>query len=127
MWIAWFSCRSPPRCSGGGWSCRSWPGSGLCRRALSQRTITQSGVAHRDDGVTHAIREIGGVLGIGVLAAVFSARGGYMTPSAFVDGFVPALTIGAIMVAICAAAALLIPSRQRATATSLKPALGAAS
>jgi hypothetical protein len=31
------------------------------------------------------------VLGIAVLAAVFSARGGYATPSAFVDGFVPAL------------------------------------
>jgi hypothetical protein len=49
-----------------------------------------------------AIPAIGGVLGIAVLAAVFSARGGYATPSAFVEGFVPALTIGAITVAIVA-------------------------
>ena len=64
--------------------------------------------AGQASGATNAIREIGGVLGIAVLAAVFSARGSYATPSAFVDGFVPALTIGAITVAIGAAAALLI-------------------
>ena len=75
---------------------------------------------------TNAIREIGGVLGIAVLAAVFSARGGYSTPSAFVGGFIPALTIRAIAVALGAAAALLIPPPQRATATSLKPAVGSA-
>lgn len=83
--------------------------------------------AGQASGATNAIREIGGVLGIAVLAAMFSARGGYATPSAFVDGFVPALTIGAITVAIGAAAALLIPPRQRATVTSLKPALESAS
>jgi hypothetical protein len=33
---------------------------------------------------------------------VFSARGDYATPSAFVEVFVPALTIGAITVAIVA-------------------------
>jgi hypothetical protein len=42
------------------------------------------------------------VLEIAVLAAVFSARGDYATPSAFVEVFVPALTIGAITVAIVA-------------------------
>jgi hypothetical protein len=42
------------------------------------------------------------VLAIAVLAAVVSARGGYATPSASVEGFVPALTIGAITVAIVA-------------------------
>ena len=62
------------------------------------------------------------MLGIAVLAAVFSARGGYAAPGAFVDGFVPALTIGAITVAVGAAAALLIPPLRRATATALKPA-----
>jgi hypothetical protein len=83
--------------------------------------------AGQASGATNAIREIGGVLGIAVLATVFSARGGYTAPSAFVDGFVSALTIGAITVAIGAAAALLIPPRQRATATSLKPAAMSAS
>ena len=83
--------------------------------------------AGQASGATNAIREIGGVLGIAVLSAVFSARGGYATPTAFVDGFAPALTIGAITVAIGAVAALLIPPRPRATATSLKPAVEAAS
>ena len=83
--------------------------------------------AGQASGATNAIRKIGGVLGIAVLATMFSARGGYATPSAFVDGFVPALTIGAITVAIGAAAALLIPPLQRATATPLRPVVEAAS
>jgi hypothetical protein len=44
--------------------------------------------AGQASGATKAIREIGGVLGIAVLAAVFSGRGGYATPGPFVDGFV---------------------------------------
>jgi EmrB/QacA subfamily drug resistance transporter len=83
--------------------------------------------AGQASGATNAIREIGGVLGIAVLAAVFSARGGYAAPSQFVAGFGPALTIGAITVAIGAAAALLIPPLRRTTAASLKPAMEAAS
>jgi EmrB/QacA subfamily drug resistance transporter len=71
--------------------------------------------AGQASGATNAIREIGGVLGIAVLAAVFSARGGYAAPSQFVAGFGPALTIGAITVAIGAAAALLIPPLRRTT------------
>jgi hypothetical protein len=35
-------------------------------------------------------REIGGVLGVAVLAAVFASQGDYETPTAFVDGFTPA-------------------------------------
>jgi nitrate/nitrite transporter NarK len=73
-------------------------------------------------GATNAIREIGGVLGVAVLAAVFANQGDYETPRAFVAGFTPALTIGAITVALGAAAALLIP-RKRSTAVSLKPAV----
>src|SRR5947209_10341421 len=88
-------------------------------------SAVRSEEAGQASGATNAIREIGGVLGIAVLAAVFSARGGYATPGQFVDGFVPALTIGAITVGIGAAAALLIPPRERA-ATTLKPAVEAA-
>ena len=79
----------------------------------------------RASGATNAIREIGGVLGIAVLAAVFSGRRGNATPSAFVDGFVAALTVGAIMVGLGAAAALLIP-RTRRGAASLEPTVAAA-
>jgi hypothetical protein len=38
-------------------------------------------------GATNAIREIGGVLGIAVLAAVFANQGDYATPTSFVGGF----------------------------------------
>jgi nitrate/nitrite transporter NarK len=75
-------------------------------------------------GATNAIREIGGVLGIAVLAAVFANQGGYETPSTFVAGFTPAVTIGAATVAAGAAAALMIP-RRRSVAVRLQPALQA--
>jgi len=76
-------------------------------------------------GATNAIREIGGVLGIAVLAAVFANKGGYETPTAFVAGFTPALVIGAATVALGAAAALMIP-RRRKQVISMEPALQAA-
>jgi EmrB/QacA subfamily drug resistance transporter len=65
-------------------------------------------------GTNNAIRELGGVFGVAVLASVFSHYGGYETPATFVDGLVPAVWVGAAVVAAGAAAALVIPRRQRA-------------
>jgi MFS family permease len=76
-------------------------------------------------GATNAIREIGGVLGVAVLSAVFASHGNYATPTAFAAGFTPALTIGAATVALGAVVTLLIP-RRRSTAASLEPAVQAA-
>ena len=76
-------------------------------------------------GATNAIREIGGVLGIALLAAVFANQGDYTTPTAFVDGFRPALLIGAATVALGAAAALLVPPRRRET-VAIEPVAQAA-
>jgi hypothetical protein len=42
--------------------------------------------AGQASGAANAVREIGGVLGIAVLAAVLSARGSYATPSASSTG-----------------------------------------
>ncbi|MFF2192174.1 MFS transporter [Streptomyces sp. NPDC058157] len=64
-------------------------------------------------GTNNALREVGGALGVAVLASVFSARGGYETPRAFTDGTVPALWIGAAAVALAAALALLVPRRTK--------------
>jgi len=36
-------------------------------------------------GATNAIRELGGVIGVAVLASVFSANGSYASPQAFSD------------------------------------------
>jgi EmrB/QacA subfamily drug resistance transporter len=64
-------------------------------------------------GANNAIREVGGVFGVAVMASIFSSYGGYASPVTFVDGLVPAVWVGAVVVAIGAAASLLIPRRRR--------------
>jgi len=63
-------------------------------------------------GVNNTIREVGGVLGVAVLASVFSAVGGYTSGTAFVNGMTAAVWVGAAIVALAAIAATLIPSRK---------------
>ena len=82
--------------------------------------------AGQASGATNAIREMGGVLGVAALAAVFANRGDYTSQAAFVDGFVPAVMLGAATVAIGAAAALVIPRRRRSTAAAVEPVAQAA-
>jgi EmrB/QacA subfamily drug resistance transporter len=77
--------------------------------------------AGKASGATNAIREIGAVLGVAVLASVFAAEGGYESPSAFTDGLVAALPIAAAVLGAGAALALLSPGR-RATAAQLEAA-----
>ena len=71
-------------------------------------------------GANNAIREVGGVFGIAVLAAVFSHTGGYATPVQFVAGLQPAVLVGSGVLAIGAIAALFVPSiaSQRARTTT---------
>jgi EmrB/QacA subfamily drug resistance transporter len=64
-------------------------------------------------GANNAIRELGGVFGVAVLASVFSANGSYVSPQAFVDGMIPALRVGAVVVAMGAVAALALRGRVR--------------
>jgi EmrB/QacA subfamily drug resistance transporter len=59
-------------------------------------------------GANNAIRELGGVFGIAVLASVFSAYGGYRSPDTFVNGMNAAVWIGAGVVALGAVAAFAI-------------------
>ncbi len=66
-------------------------------------------------GAGNAIRELGGVFGVAVLAAVFARSGSFASPQAFVDGMVPAVTIGAAFVAVGAVAAFAIPRGRRAS------------
>ena len=65
-------------------------------------------------GAQNAIRELGGVFGVAVLATVWSQYGSYASGQAFVDGMVPAIAIGAAVVLLGAVAAFLIPRRPRA-------------
>jgi EmrB/QacA subfamily drug resistance transporter len=79
--------------------------------------VVLSAVRPREEGqasgANNAIRELGGVFGVAVLASVFSSYGGYESGEAFVDGLVPAIWIGAVVVGLGAAAALFIPRKRR--------------
>ncbi|WP_414641839.1 MFS transporter [Actinocrinis sp.] len=76
----------------------------------------EEGVA---SGVNNAIRELGGVLGIAVMGAIFTARGGYgptRTLTAgqhFIDRLQPAVWTGAGVLVVASLAMWLVPSRRK--------------
>ena len=72
--------------------------------------------AGQASGANNAIREIGGVLGVAILASVFSGAGGYSSPQAFVDGLLPALWVGVAVLAAGALIVLALPFRTQTTA-----------
>jgi EmrB/QacA subfamily drug resistance transporter len=73
---------------------------------LSSVRTEQAGQA---SGATNAIRETGGVLGVAVLASVFTGSGGYNSAHAFIAGVVPAMWVGVAVLALGALAVLLFP------------------
>ena len=82
-------------------------------------------------GANNAIREVGGVLGVAVLASLFTRYGGYESPATFNDGLVAATWVGAAVVGVGALLALLIPRKRRSAETvvvgpRLEPKLEAA-
>jgi EmrB/QacA subfamily drug resistance transporter len=89
---------------------------------LSSVSPAQEGKA---SGANNAIREVGGVLGVAVLASVFARYGDFTPPAAFNDGLVPATWIGAVVVAVGALIALAIPPIRRRRQEVLEPALEA--
>jgi EmrB/QacA subfamily drug resistance transporter len=68
--------------------------------------------AGQASGATNAIRELGGVLGVAVLASVFSSAGGFQSGDAFIAGLDPALLVGAAVLALGAVTALFVPGRK---------------
>ena len=72
-------------------------------------------------GANNAIRELGGVFGVAVLASVFAANGSYQSGQAFVAGMIPALQLGTGFVAIGAVAALALAGRARLAELELEP------
>jgi EmrB/QacA subfamily drug resistance transporter len=69
--------------------------------------------AGQASGATSTMREVGGVLGVSVLATVFSGAGSYASPQAFTDGVTHALWVGAAVLAAGVLCALLVPGRAR--------------
>jgi EmrB/QacA subfamily drug resistance transporter len=70
--------------------------------------------AGKASGAMNAIREVGAVMGVAVLASVFAANGSYESPRTFTEGLVAALPIAVAVLAAGAALALLTPGRARA-------------
>lgn len=61
-------------------------------------------------GTNSTLREIGVALGIAVLTAVFVGAGGQLTPTGYVDAAIPAVFVGAGMLAVAAVLALFLPA-----------------
>ena len=64
-------------------------------------------------GANSTLREIGTALGIAVLTAVFTGAGGTLTPTGYVDAAIPAVYVGAGVLAVAAVIALAMPHGRR--------------
>ncbi|MGI8410906.1 MAG: DHA2 family efflux MFS transporter permease subunit [Solirubrobacteraceae bacterium] len=98
--------------------------------APSANAILSSVHAHQAgqaSGAANAIRELGGVLGVAVLATVFTSHGSYASPQAYVDGLIPAMWVGVAVLVAGALIAVAMPSRTRAAAAQPNPATMTAS
>jgi EmrB/QacA subfamily drug resistance transporter len=80
---------------------------------MSSVRLVEAGQA---SGANNAIRELGGVFGVAVLASIFAHEGGYGSAALFTDGIQPALWVGAVLVAAAVLAALVLPGRGAAAA-----------
>jgi EmrB/QacA subfamily drug resistance transporter len=78
---------------------------------LGSVPASEAGVA---SGTNSTLRELGGVLGIAILAAVFNRPGVYASPHGFIAGFGPALWVAAGLSLLGVVAAVLAPGRPRA-------------
>lgn len=82
---------------------------------LSSVRTDQAGQA---SGATNAIRELGGVLGIAVLATVFTSHGSYSSPQAYINGLIPAIWVGVGVLGVGSLIAVLLPFDSRASAVA---------
>jgi EmrB/QacA subfamily drug resistance transporter len=80
-------------------------------------------------GVNSTLREIGVALGVAVLTAVFTGAGGQLTPTGYVDAAIPAVLVGASVLAVTTLLSLLLPpgrlarvGQTRASGASLETA-----
>jgi EmrB/QacA subfamily drug resistance transporter len=80
-------------------------------------------------GANSMMRELGGVFGVAVAAAVFAGAGSYASSGAFLDGFAPSVAVLAGFSAVGAIVGLALPGRRQAAESvpaGAVPALDAA-
>jgi EmrB/QacA subfamily drug resistance transporter len=92
----------------------------VANAVLGSVPLAEAGVA---SGTNSTLRELGGVLGVAVLAAVFARPGVYSSPHVFVEGFSPALWVAVGLTVVGALAAALYPGRDPKTEPVSEPAL----
>jgi EmrB/QacA subfamily drug resistance transporter len=63
-------------------------------------------------GANATFRQLGGVFGVAVLTTIFVTYGAYATPDLFTDGIMPALWVGAAVLAAAVPIALLLPRKK---------------
>jgi EmrB/QacA subfamily drug resistance transporter len=63
-------------------------------------------------GAFTMMRQMGGVLGLAVVVAVFAGAGSYLSPATFADGFAPAIGVTAAFSFAGALTALVLPGRR---------------
>lgn len=69
-------------------------------------------------GTNSTIREVGVAMGVSVLASVFASNGSYLNPQSYVDGLVPAIWVGAGIVAVGAVVSFFLPGPKRMSETA---------
>jgi EmrB/QacA subfamily drug resistance transporter len=116
LWIAAVSTPTTPYIDFVGPFVLSGIGMGLFFAPVANVVLSSVRPEHegKASGATNAIRELGGVFGVAVLAAVFSHVGGYQSSETFVHGLTTAVYIGGALVAVGAVAAALIKPRRTA-------------
>jgi MFS family permease len=66
-------------------------------------------------GTFSMLRQLGGVFGVAVLAAVFAGIGGFSSAQAFSNGFAPAMNVAAALSFVGAIAGLVLPGQRART------------
>jgi MFS family permease len=78
----------------------------------SAMTAVPPAAIGKASGTFNTLRQLGGVFGVAICAAVFAARGGYASPAVFTSGFAPAMGACAGLALLGALSGLLIPGRR---------------
>jgi EmrB/QacA subfamily drug resistance transporter len=93
-------------------------GSGVSMAMPAAQNAVLSSVAPTEigkaSGIFNTLRYFGGVFGIAILVAAFSMSGSFRSADAFVAGFVPAMSLAAILSLIGAIAGARLPGRHAA-------------
>ena len=91
-------------------------GSGTSMALVSAQNAAMNAVPPAEvgkaSGVFNTARQLGGVFGIAIIAAVFAANGSYASPSSFRDGVGPALGVAAGLSLLGAVAGALVRRRR---------------